>query len=87
MHCADREVSLEKRGTQAEQFNAVFGAWLGACLSLRRSLQKLSLQAAPRHRPIASLWKTRLSIALIRENFGLEKARSHSSDRYFKALR
>jgi hypothetical protein len=29
------------------------------------------LRAAPRHRPIASLWRARLSIALTRESFGL----------------
>ncbi len=67
MRCVDREVSLEEQGTKANRFNAVFGALLGASLFLRRSLEKLSLQAAPRHRPIASLWKVRLSIALIRE--------------------
>ncbi len=58
----DREVSLEERGTEAHKFNAVIGAWLGACLFLRRSLQKISLQAALSHRLIASLWKACLSI-------------------------
>jgi len=63
----DQEVSLEERGTEPNSFNAVFGARLGACRFLRRSLQKLSLQVAPRHRPIASLWRARLSIAFVRE--------------------
>jgi hypothetical protein len=63
----DREVSLEERGTEANRFNAVFGARPGACLFLRRSLQQRSLQAAPRHRLIASLWRARFSIALVRD--------------------
>jgi len=57
-----------------EQFNTVFGAWLGAHLFLMRTLQQLSLPAAPRHRPIASLWRARLSIALAREKYGLAPA-------------
>jgi hypothetical protein len=50
-----------------EQLNGFFGAQLGACLFLSRSLQKLGLQASPRRRPIASLWRARFSIALMRE--------------------
>ncbi len=64
---SDREVSLEERGMEANRFNAVFGAWLGARSFPSRSLQKFSLLAAPRQRPIASLWRARLSIALARE--------------------
>jgi hypothetical protein len=56
----------------ANRLNAVFGARLRACLFLRRSLQKLSLQVAPRHRPIASLWRARVSIALMRGQSGVE---------------
>ncbi|HEX9146347.1 MAG TPA: hypothetical protein VGA09_18910 [Candidatus Binatia bacterium] len=48
-------------------FNAVFGAGLALALFLRRSLHQLSLQAAPSHGPIASLWRAHLSIALTRE--------------------
>ena len=48
-------------------FNAFFGARLGARLFLWRSLQKLSLRAAPKHRLIALLWRARFSIALRRE--------------------
>jgi hypothetical protein len=46
---------------------------LGSALAffLRRSLQQLGLWAALRHRLIASLWRTRLSIAPTREKFGL----------------
>jgi hypothetical protein len=50
-----------------DSFNAVFGARLGARLFLTRSRYKVSLHAAPRQRPIASLWRARLSIALMRE--------------------
>ena len=63
----DREVSLEELGTQVNRFNAVFGARLGAYLFLGRSLQKLGLQATPRHRSIASLWRARLLIEPMRE--------------------
>ena len=44
---------------------------LAPAFFLRRSLQQLSLRAAPRHRLIASLWRARLSITLAREKFGL----------------
>jgi|GEM_PF-1550535 hypothetical protein len=40
-------------GTETNSFNGVFGAWLVTGIFPRRSLYKLSLQAAPRHRPIA----------------------------------
>ena len=58
---------MEERGTETNIFNAFFGARLGALPFLWRSLQKLSLRAAPRHKPIALLWRARLSIALRRE--------------------
>jgi hypothetical protein len=64
MTSVDREVSLEERGAEANRFNAVFGARLAACLFIRPSLQKFSLQAAPRQRPIASLRRAYLSIFL-----------------------
>jgi hypothetical protein len=51
--CVNRGVSLEVRGTESNSFNTVFGAWLGARVFLRRTLHKLSLQAAPSHRSIA----------------------------------
>ncbi len=35
-----REVSLEARGTKTNSFNALFGAWLGAYPSLKRSHHK-----------------------------------------------
>jgi hypothetical protein len=63
---------VEERGIESNSFNTVFGAWLGARVFLRRTLHKLSLQAAPSHRSIiASLWRARLSITLTREKFGL----------------
>ncbi len=52
MTLCDREASLEEQGVESNRFNAVFGAPLGACRFLRRSLQKFSLQTAPAHRPI-----------------------------------
>jgi hypothetical protein len=46
---------------------------LGSVLAffIKRSLQQLSLRAAPRHRSIASLWRARLSITLAREKSAL----------------
>jgi hypothetical protein len=67
----DREGSSEERGTETNSFNDVFGARLGARVLLRCSFQQLGLRAAPGHRPIASLWRDRLSIVLTREKFGL----------------
>jgi len=65
--CVDREVRSEERGTKTNSFNSVFDARFGARVFLRGSIQQLSLQAAPRHRPIASLWRARLSIDLMRK--------------------
>lgn len=45
------------------RFNVVFGAWFFVLMFLlRRSLQHSNSRAAPRHRPVASLWRARLSI-------------------------
>jgi hypothetical protein len=45
--------ALPLKNIEMNSFNAVFGAWLGARIPSRLSLHKLTLQTAPRHRPIA----------------------------------
>jgi hypothetical protein len=62
----DHTVLIERRGRKtrhrANSFNDVFGAWFADWFFLRSSLQQFSLRAASRKRPIASLWRSRLSI-------------------------
>ncbi len=65
----EREASLEERGTETNSSNAFFGTRLSARVVLWCSLHKLSLQAALRHGPIASLRRARLSLDTVSSFF------------------